>query len=76
MTVTCCALDSAKRRPSDNNDFYYHFAIGSMLVSALTVIILVVSIPMLFARVARDRDVMASKSEKFKVRAWYGQKLS
>jgi hypothetical protein len=49
-----------------HSNFYYHFAIGTCLLSALTTISLLIIVPLLCSRASWDRDLVVVKSERFR----------
>jgi hypothetical protein len=48
-------------------NFYYQFAVGSCVLSALTTVSLLIIVPLLCSRASFDRQIVAMRSEKFRV---------
>lgn len=55
------------RSLTTKNNPFYNIAISSLIISSFTVIILVISIPLLYYKVNQQKDAILFKSDKFKV---------
>lgn len=47
-------------------NYYYRFAIGSCVLSALTTVSVLIIVPLLCSRASWDREAIALKSERFR----------
>ena len=48
-------------------EFYYNLALGSCILSAITVVTLLMSVPMLYTKTSWDNIEFTARSEMFKV---------
>lgn len=52
---------------SKHSDFYYRFAVGSCVLSAVTTVSVLILVPLLCSRASWDRSQIAIKSERFRM---------